>query len=477
MAFHLRKHLLYALGFAFFAVVQAPTAETRISPVEMEKAAKLSLAAGADLQALTLAEALLARNGQDATAHMIRSRALRNLGEFGKAQTAALSGWRYARTVGEKYSAALLAAQALSSDGKRTRAQLWLRRAHQVAPTPAHAARATQDFKYVQRRNPWSTHLSFTVAPNSNINNGSARETSALYYKFFEPFNPEDIEATLSAASKALSGLELGAEVQSRYRFKQTERTAHDLRLGLSYSSYTLSNRSREDLDAQDAERIANGNAPLNISGSDYAYGTVRLGYGYKRLRDDRRGEFALTADLGQTFLAGTRYNSFVRANVGQSFYANQTTKLRFDLGLDIRQAQQGSDTESVSLSTGVSKQLANKDGLFLGVSAAAQSSESAQLEYNELQLRGGYVIGKPVFGTSIQIGLETSFRDYDMSPHAASGRSDYEISADILATFQQIDYFGFHPIVRLSASATNSNIGLYDINRVGLNIGIASAF
>jgi hypothetical protein len=128
MAFHLRKHLLYALGFAFFAVVQAPSAETRISPVEMEKAAKLSLAAGADLQALTLAEALLARNGQDATAHMIRSRALRNLGEFGKAHTAALSGWRYARTVGEKYSAALLAAQALSSDGKRTRAQLWLRR-------------------------------------------------------------------------------------------------------------------------------------------------------------------------------------------------------------------------------------------------------------------------------------------------------------------------------------------------------------
>jgi hypothetical protein len=477
MAFHLRKHLLYALGFAVFAAVQAPSAETRISPVEMEKAAKLSLAAGADVQALTLADALLTRNDQDATAHMIRSRALRNLGDSGKAEAAALSGWQHARSDEEKYTAALLVAQALSSDGKRTRAQLWLRRAHQVAPTPAHAARATQDFKYVQRRNPWNTHLSFTFAPNSNINNGSARDTSALYYKFFEPFNPDGIEATLSAASKALSGLELGTEVQSRYRFKQTERTAHDLRLGLSYRSYILSNGSRNDLEAQDAERIANGDVPLDISGSDYAYGTVRLGYGYKRLREDHRGEFALVADIGQTFLAGERYNSFLRANVGQSFYANQTTKLRFDFGVDLRQGQRSADTQSFSLSTGVSKQLANNDGLFLGVSVATQSSESASLEYNEIQLRGGYVIGKPVMGTSIQVGLETSFRDYDMSPHAAAGRSDFEISADISATFQQIDYYGFHPIVRLSASTTNSNIGLYDINRVGLNIGISSAF
>ncbi|UOA26430.1 surface lipoprotein assembly modifier [Pseudosulfitobacter sp. DSM 107133] len=472
-----RKALLCAVGLAVCAVAQAPLAETRISPAEMEKAAKLSLAAGADAQAVTLADALLARDGADATAHMIRSRALRNLGDFAAAETAARAGWQHARTDEEKFSAALLTAQALSSAGKRTRAQLWLRRAHQVAPTPQHAARATQDFKYVQRRNPWSTHLSFTLAPNSNINNGSARDSSMLFYKDLALVYAAGLIPELGAELKALSGLELGADVQSRYRFKQTERTAHDLRLGLSYRSYVLSKNSRDDLDAENAARVAAGNDPLDISGSDYAYGTLRLGYGFKQLRADRRGEFSLTADLGQTFLAGARYNSFLRGNVGQSYYVDQTTKLRFDLGADLRQAQRGADTETYSLSTGISKQLGGGNGLYLGATVAAQSSESARLEYQEVQLRGGYVIGKPVLGTAIQIGVGTSYRDYDVSPHDPTGRRDFEISADVTATFRQIDYYGFNPTMRLSASTTNSNIGLYDVNRVGLSIGIASAF
>ena len=465
------------MGVALFAAAQAGYAETRIAPSELEKVAKLSLASGANAQAVALADALLERNEKDVTAHLIRSRALRNLGNFGEAQAAARAGWRNAQTENEKYSAALLIAQALSSDDKRTRAQLWLRRARQVAPTPAHAAQAARDFQYVQRRNPWHTQLSFTLAPNSNINNGSARDTSALYYQFFNPFNPDGIEATLSAASKALSGLEAGADVQSRYRFHQTESTAHDLRMGLSYRTYRLSDQSRKDLAALDATRVADGEAPLDISGGDYAYGMMRLGYGYKRLRTDKRGEFGFTADLGQTFYGDARYNSFLRANIGQTYYANQTTKLRFDLSTDLRQAQRGSDTQSVSISTGVSKQLANGNGLYLGAAVAGLRSETASLEYDELSLRGGYVLGRPVFGTSLQFGVGTSYRDYDVSPHDASGRRDLEISADVTATFNQIDYYGFNPTLSLSASTTNSNIGLYDVNRVGLSIGISSAF
>ena len=62
-------------------------------------------------------------------------------------------------------AAALAVAQALSSEGARTRAQLWLRRAMQVAPTKRQKALAVRDFRYVRLRNPWSTRLSFSVAP------------------------------------------------------------------------------------------------------------------------------------------------------------------------------------------------------------------------------------------------------------------------------------------------------------------------
>ncbi|MCX7564857.1 surface lipoprotein assembly modifier [Sulfitobacter sp. F26169L] len=399
------------------------------------------------------------------------------MGQFEAARKAALLGWKYAVNDNEKFSSALLIAQALSSDGKRTRAQLWLRRAYNIAPSSGHAAKARQDYGYVQQRNPWHTQLSFTFAPNSNINNGSSRDTSSLYYEFIDPFNPDGVEATLKASSKALSGMETGLDIQSRYRFHQTERSAHDLRLSLSYQTYHLSGSAKDDLAAEDAERVARGEEARKLTGSDFAYGTVQIGYGYKQLRHDRRGEFSLSADIGQSFYGGARYNRFLRAQLGQTYHVNPNSKLSFGLGAETRSAQSGSDQHSLSLSAGLSRRLASGDGLYLGVAVTSQRADLDRLEYDELRLRSGYVLGREVMGTALQFGLSTSFRDYDVSPHDASGRRDFQIAAEVSATFKQIDYFGFNPTVSLSASTTDSNIGLYDVNRVGLSIGIASSF
>ena len=79
--------------------------------------------------------------------------------------------------------------------------------------------------------------------------------------------------------------------------------------------------------------------------------------------------------------------------------------------------------------------------------------------------------------GASLQFGLGAALRDYDVSRHSAQGRQDRKLFADVTATFTQIDYYGFNPSLTLSASKTDSNIGLYDVNRVGLSIGIKSAF
>lgn len=464
------------IAAAPFALAQEGT--VTLTPEQMVLAAEQSLRNGDPARALAFADALLLRDARDVTAHQVRAHALRSQLQYAQAQDAARNAWRYAKNDSERFSSAMLMAQALSSDGKRTRAQLWLRRAAQVAPSPGHAARAARDFKYVQRRNPWQTNLSFTLAPNSNINNGSSRDSSALLYRLLNPFDIDGAgEVTLGAASKAISGIETGIDVQSRYRLHQTERTAHDLRFGMSYRSYALSSSSKDDLAAEDADRVARGEDPLNITGSDYAYGTVQLGYGFKKLRADRRGEFSLTADLGQSFYGGARYNQFLRAGLGQSYFANRQTKYDFNLNTDIRRAQRGSDTQQLSLSAGVSRQLANGDGLYLGASVATLASETARLEYDELRLRSGYVLGREVMGTALQFGLSTSYRDYDVSPHDPSGRREFQVAADITATFKKIDYYGFNPAVSLSASTTNSNIGLYDVNRVGLSIGIASAF
>jgi hypothetical protein len=265
--------------------------------------------------------------------------------------------------------------------------------------------------------------------------------------------------------------------VQSRYRCAQTERSAHDLRMGLSYRTYALSNAAQNDLDAEDASLIAQGRAPRDISGSDYAYGTVQLGYGYKRLRTDKRGEFSATADLGQSFYGGARYNTYLRAGIGQSYYASRTVKYNFGASADIRNAQRGIDYDRFSLSTGLSRKLENGDGLFLGAVASTLSSEHVTAEYDELRLSGGYVLGREVMGTALQFDINTSFRDYDISRDDPSGRRDFMVGAQVTATFKQIDYLGFNPTLSLHASTTNSNVGLYDVNRVAVSVGIASSF
>jgi hypothetical protein len=130
-----------------------------------------------------------------------------------------------------------------------------------------------------------------------------------------------------------------------------------------------------------------------------------------------------------------------------------------------------------VSLSTSVSRQLKAGNGLYFGASVSSMQADAERAEYDEISLRSGYVLGRKVMGTQLQFGLNTSYRDYDFSPHDASGRREFTVGADVTATFKNIDYYGFNPTISLTAATTSSNIGLYDVNRVGLGFGIASSF
>ncbi len=450
------------VAFASGALAEG-SAPLRLSAEQVVEAARLSLQNGNTQQAITLADALLLRDPADVTAHLIRAHALRSQGDFAAAQAAARSGWTHAATDTAKFNAALLMAQALASDGKRTRAQLWLRRARQVAPSPGHARRAARDFKYVQQRNPWQTYLSFTFAPNSNINNGASRDSylsNSVLDRLvgggpqLRPINPE---------AQALAGLEFGARMQTRYRFAQSARRAHDLRLGLSYRSYVLSPGSKADVP--------------DAKGHDYAYGTASIGYGFRHLRRDGRGELSVNLDLGQTFYGGARYARYAQAHAAQSYYLDRRTKLRFGLVMETETGQRVSDSDSLSLSLGMDRMLASGDGFYLGVTVTNQHSPNALHEYAEAALRGGYVLGREVMGAQVQVGLGARLRDYDVHLLNIDGRRDLEVSFDVTATFRQIDYYGFNPQLSLRAARTNSNIGVYDTNRLGLSIGIASAF
>ncbi len=439
----------------------AAEAQVQLNPDQLRQAAVIALRSGDAPTARRYAEALVLRDATDLNAQLILARAARDMGDTAPARAAARTAWRLADTDAERYSAALITAQVLSSDGKRTRSQLWLRRAAQHAPNDALRARAERDFRHVKQQNPWKTDLTFTLAPNSNINNGSARDQSRLNYAISELLFGEPIEFELNTEAQAIAGIEFGGAVRTRYRFHQTPISAHDAKLSLSYRTFTLT----DDLGDTD------------IAGSDFAYGTMSFGYGYQRINMARKGAFSLDTEAGQSWYGGARYARFVRAQAQQTVRTSARQQLRFGAELERQWGQATPDRDLFGLSASITQGFATGNTGFLGLSASTTQSDAQSVEYSEIVLRSGLSLKQPVMGAAVQFGLGASWRDYDISRDSRDGRQDTRIFADVSATFNEVDYYGFNPTLTLSASTTDSNVGLYDVNRVGLNIGIKSAF
>jgi tetratricopeptide (TPR) repeat protein len=455
--FHYKALLLATLLAGCFTGLSS--AQVTLGADDLRQAASVALKSGESNRALAYADALLERDPADLTALLIRARALRDQGRLDPARTAARNAWSLADTDAEKYSAALITAQILSSDGKRTRAQLWLRRAVEHAPSARLEDKAKRDFAYVKRRNPWSTQLSFTLAPNSNINNGSARDRSLV----FNPLFGQPTVSSLRGSLKSLSGIEIGGAVRTRYRFEQSSDTAHDLKFALSYRTYMLSSDAKTQ-------------AP-DVEGSDFAYGTASLGYGYQQRNMDKKGLLAFDLDAGQTWYGGARYTAYLRGSAQQSVRVSAQRQYRFGLSAEREWGQAAPDVDSFSASASLTQRFESGNLGFFGVNVSATQSPNSNAEYAELSIRGGFVLGKPVMGAALQFGLGAALRDYDVSRHALDGRQDMRVFADITATFKDIDYYGFNPSVTVRASHTDSNIGLFDTRRLGVSIGIKSAF
>ncbi|WP_171048919.1 surface lipoprotein assembly modifier [Sulfitobacter sp. BSw21498] len=438
-------------------------AEITLSPDQLRNAAIRSVETGATQQGLRFADALLQRDAGDFKAQVVRARALRDLGRTDDAIAAGRKAWRMSDSDSERYASAMIMAQSLSSAGHKTRAQFWLRRAAQHAPGPRARKQVEQHYNYVRQTNALHTQLSFTLAPNSNINNGSARDTSELNYVVSEILFGTPVEYVLSGSAQALSGIEYGFGLNTRYRFHQTSTSAHDLTLGLSYRTFSLSDGAKAD-------------APM-VDGGDFAFGTVMLGYGFRQINLDARGEFQSSAQLGQSWYGGAEYASRLRAGVSQSYQIAPRQKAMLSLAHEIQDGQRTVDQETTSISGSFTQNLNSGDLAYLALGASVATSPDVNSEYDEVEVRGAYVFREPVAGAALQLGMGVEVRDYDVSRHSADGRQDKRIFADITATFQQFDYYGFNPSATLQASRTDSNINLYDINRVGISIGIKSAF
>lgn len=449
-----------------FCLAASPLlAESKValSPEQMHLAGRNSLQTGNPAQALALADALVSRDGEDMRAHMLRARALRAMNRMPEAKNAARAAWDLAQTDSERFAASMVMAQVLSTAGQKTYAQLWLRRAIELAPHDQLERLAIRDFKYLRAANPWSTRLSFAITPDSNINNGSAYRSSFLNYQLTESLFGEPLEYQLSGAALALSGVEFSAGIDTRYRFWQSEKRAQDLFLSVDYRHYELT---------EDAKTIAPG-----VSGSEFDFASVFLGYGYRGFTPGKRGEFALRADIGQAWYGYEEFASYLRASALHSHTISKRTRLNVRVAGERQFGIRIADVDTLKAELWSAHFFPSGRQLRLILSGALTDSPAVAEEFVEMGVATSLALGKVFDGADLQLGLGFRAREYDVSPHSADGRQDRRLSASLTMIFTEIDYFGFNPTMTLYAQHTDSNIALYENRRIGINFGIQSAF
>lgn len=437
---------------------------TGLSPLQLRALARDRLARGDMAMARTLAQALLARDPDDLQALLVLAQAERALGGEAAALEAARRAWALSETDEERYASALIRAQVLSSAGRRTLAQLWLRRAAEVAPDAATRARAIRDFRYLRLRNPWSSQLSLAVTPTDNVNNGSSQDSftiDGLPWDFI-----------LSGEARALSGVELSLGADTRYRLSETEDRATDLMLRASHRTYALS---------AGAEARAPG-----AEGSDFAYSTLSAGIGQRRLLGDLTGgartahELSYAAWAGQNWYGGDPYGGFLRGEARLAHRLDARNRLSTGLTLEARRGDGAPEADVQGLSLGWDHGWSGGQLSLYGVVTLSQSGHETA-DYRDLRLgariapKAGWM--QETLGARPSLTLEARERRFDRSSYSFDGRSDAELSASLEVTFGRVDYYGFSPVVTLETSRTRSNVDLFDTGRTGLGLSVQSAF
>ncbi|MCU0801766.1 MAG: hypothetical protein MUD11_08315 [Rhodobacteraceae bacterium] len=444
------------------AAPHGASAQTAVlDPPAMRELAYAAVESGFATDALEITDALLLRDATDVTALTIRSQALRALGRYADAITAARSAWSHADTDPARFGAAMAMAAAQSSAGHRTRAELWLRRAANNAPNDRAYAIARRDFSYVQSRNPWRFVFDLTIAPSSNVNNGSSQSELAL------PGLPIFFE--IPAESQALSGVKLGFGVEATYRFSPTgpnRQTA--LTFGTSVQSVTLSSRAQA--------------AAPDARAADFTLVAVETGIRHRRaLGDDGRQLLSLSGTFGHNWYAGENLSDYLQLGAELTQGLGGNTTLTWGLAADrvtrIDRPAQSSDRVELSAALGFGIGAGGNDRLAIRLSATDVTSRSVEVRNHAVALNLSWEKAEPVAGIGIAAALGLEDRIFPDSRYAAGGREDTKLTAKLELTFTEINYFGFAPVLEVQATRNRSNSALHDSQTIGINLGIASTF
>ena len=428
--------------------------ETRLDIPQARLAAAQLLDAGHPGPARDITAVLLNRDPSDIAAMILHAHASRMLGEHPRARSHARRAWRLSDRPVDRYGAAMAMAQSLSSGGQKTMAQLWLRRAVEAAPTPRTRAQAIRDYRYLRIANPWQIGLRAGFTPTDNVNN--APRDNTLEFGDLVLVNPTAIP--LSGAR-----LSLGGTLRYNYNVVQTRRDF--VAVFWDESRAFLSDSARREVPSARASDYDYSQYGVEI-GRDFAPGpssphstlslrATRKHFGGAPLSDEVRLRFLQRREIGH----GRRL--FCSAALARSERQDNA----------LRSATIGELTARLSLPTASGNRL----DWFAGLERHA--SDSAIVAHDAAVLGLDWTMKRPVLGAELSLGVTGTYRIFDEALYGPQPREDQSLAVSASFFFRSLDTHGFAPRLTIMADRTDSNVSLFETEKIGLSLELQSVF
>jgi hypothetical protein len=443
------------IRLVFIVGLACPAAsETRLDISEARLAAARLIDAGQPDAARAITTVLLQRDPSDIAALILHSHASRTVGKQAHAQAHARRAWRLSQRPVDRYGAAVAMAQSLSSGGRKTMAQLWLRRAVEAAPTPATKARAIRDYQYLRVANPWQVDFRAGFSPTDNVNNAPIDNTLEFGNLIF--INPTALP---------LSGARLWVGGSLRYNFNVAATRRNFASVHWDESQAFLSDSARRKVPSARASDYDFRQYGVEI-GRDFAPGpqspvstlSLRISrnhYGGEPLSDDARLRFV------------------------------QRRKLDGGRGLNWSAALARSERQDNALRSETIGELAaqlrlptpggNRFDWIAGLERHA--SDSAAVAHDAVRLGLNWTRAEPIAGAELSLGLLGEYRNFDTPLYGPSVREDRSVALFATLFFRNLDAYGFAPKLTVMADRTNSNVSLFETEKIGLSLAFQSTF
>ena len=437
------------------AMAGLETDSVTVSLAEAREIARRAVARGQAGLARHVALGLLEADPQDALALLVLSAAEARLGNVEAATQAGRRAFRAAPDDSHRFEAATLTAQALSLAGRHQQAKLWLRRAGQAAPNDQARAMAKANHRAVSRASNLSMQFSLSVAPSSNVNNGSERDSVLILGQQFQ----------LAGVNRALSGTEATLGAHLGWRLSETPTSRSEVTLRLVARKVRLSS---------EAKALAPG-----AQGSDYDYALVEAGFAHRVRPGSTPLVWTFGTVAGHSWSGGRDLADYLRIEAGAEYALGRQSGFALKFGAERQWRRDdpsfGADILSVS-ATGV-RVLENGDRASLTLGLRDTQSPNARVDHHALSAQAEWQKATPIHGVGLNAGLSLTLRRYGATAGFPAGRDDVQMGARIGLVFERLDYMGFAPTLDLTATRTRSDFVLNDARSLGLSFGVRSTF